>query len=961
MKKILGLTTSTLLIASSSMTAVSCSLGVNPYKLLSRRISDTTVYKDLITQPIVTWNSAINNSSSDGKVISKLQDTLITVDKHDNFEGALALKWKSSEDAKSWEFKLRKNIKWTAIENGKAVDKGAITAKDFFNTFRYVFNKNNRALTLDIWGSALANANKLIDFLNKLSNPTYNKDTKKPDDLYDPRFDRENAGEPKSNLLKKEMISSYYLDRAIMAFNIETNEQKAKEMALNTTMSTKNIEDKSFKEGKIISKGDSDYDIKYHLEKPTSYFETIISYLSFAPMPSISVQYIGDRHQKGSKFAGTLYAKPSEKQSGYETMWYSGPYIVDEYVSGRNLNLKRNEHYFNKQNVHINKMLFTYTNKGDPASSRYYFETGDISSFKVVPNDITGWSKYVGNKIDNPSFMGTNVVRTKPTTSWAFAFNYQSSGTSIYRNVRLDNQGNLIDGARTTRNKNEDAELNKTIALNSFRVMFRYLLDRSIFAKFHSSAIDGNKRLSSSLRNTYTSPFIATVESNASETTTSSSLSSGKNTDYLDFMAQNYYDIDKEVKEQDEKSIVGWLIKILEKKNLLEKTDIEKWNNKFGKVNNANGKKKSSLSPGNDTFFENDLLALLAFLEEDSTEDIKSTEKIYKEPDKVKFKNQDLAMQFINLIGKYDEIDESRPYPEQDQKLKFLNQKVKLIKQQVKEDMKKIGVNKQDPLTIPFLLNPGNSSTGGSSGYINYLIQAFKTFNFLVRKKGAEDTDSPFVIDPYTPGTAKEYGELAREGKSAIMEIGWSPDYADPTNYLYTVLYGGAFDYIMNMDKVFNKDTSGDFTIAESIKTEENHYKQLKKITEFLSKEVESVDKKESDKTKRFTSLAKLENYLNLSSALIIPTYVRESEFLPTVSFVDQLTISRFPIGSQPDRMVGVKLQNHIMQRDEFEQKLKTFNDEKQKGYQSLYPNEDGQYINNFKGKWNDEVDSKRT
>ncbi|SYV96515.1 Uncharacterised protein, partial [Mycoplasma putrefaciens] len=55
MKKILGLTTSTLLIASSSMTAVSCSLGVNPYKLLSRRISDTTVYKDLITQPIVTW------------------------------------------------------------------------------------------------------------------------------------------------------------------------------------------------------------------------------------------------------------------------------------------------------------------------------------------------------------------------------------------------------------------------------------------------------------------------------------------------------------------------------------------------------------------------------------------------------------------------------------------------------------------------------------------------------------------------------------------------------------------------------------------------------------------------------------------------------------------------------------------------------------------------------------------
>ncbi|SYV96509.1 Uncharacterised protein, partial [Mycoplasma putrefaciens] len=156
----------------------------------------------------------------------------------------------------------------------------------------------------------------------------------------------------------------------------------------------------------------------------------------------------------------------------------------------------------------------------------------------------------------------------------------------------------------------------------------------------------------------------------------------------------------------------------------------------------------------------------------------------------------------------------------------------------------------------------------------------------------------------------------------------------------------------MNMDKVFNKGSNGDFTETESIESDKEHYKQLKKATEFLSKEVENVDKNKSDKKDRYTELAKLENYLNLSSALIIPTYVRESEFLPTVSFVDQLTISRFPIGSQPDRMVGVKLQNHIMQRDEFNKKLNKFNEEKKTGYQSLYPNEDGQYINNFKGNW---------
>ncbi|SYV96510.1 Uncharacterised protein, partial [Mycoplasma putrefaciens] len=167
-------------------------------------------------------------------------------------------------------------------------------------------------------------------------------------------------------------------------------------------------------------------------------------------------------------------------------------------------------------------------------------------------------------------------------------------------------------------------------------------------------------------------------------------------------------------------------------------------------------------------------MALLAFLKDDDQKtSISKIDELYQDSSKVSFKNEDLANQFINLIGKYDQVDESKSYPEQENRLSFLHKKVELIKKQVSEDMKKVGVDISKPLTIPFLINPGNSSTGGSSGYKNYLIQAFKTFNFLVRKKNGSDMNSPFVIDPYEPGTAKEYGELVREGKSAIMEIGW--------------------------------------------------------------------------------------------------------------------------------------------------------------------------------------------
>ncbi|MBY7704976.1 hypothetical protein JIY74_32985 [Vibrio harveyi] len=53
MKKLLSLATCGMFLASSSATAVSCSLSFDPNKLLSRKLSDTTVFKDLIVSPIV--------------------------------------------------------------------------------------------------------------------------------------------------------------------------------------------------------------------------------------------------------------------------------------------------------------------------------------------------------------------------------------------------------------------------------------------------------------------------------------------------------------------------------------------------------------------------------------------------------------------------------------------------------------------------------------------------------------------------------------------------------------------------------------------------------------------------------------------------------------------------------------------------------------------------------------------
>ncbi|EOA07265.1 Oligopeptide ABC transporter, substrate-binding protein [Mycoplasma yeatsii 13926] len=971
MKKMLSLAACGMFLASSSTMAVSCSLSFNPEKLLTIKLSDTTVFKDLIVNPIVNWNSAINNNSFDSKIIAKLQDTLITVDKHDNFEGALALKWKHDKDFKQWDFKLRDNIRWSGLENGRTVDKGKITAKDFFNTFRYVFNRNNRALTLDIWTSALKNGRELVDFLDKISNPNYFPDLEdtKHHKLYNQIFDKESDKYKGKPSLEKEMRSSYYLDRAIMAYNMTLDEEKSSQMALNTGLSTEKLAKESFEKGRIISqskneKGKETYDISFHLNKPTSYFETIISYLSFAPMPDFSVEYltVDNDGEKASQFAGTSYSKAAGTKQGYETMWYSGPYVVDHYVSGRNLNLRRNENYFNKDNVHIHKILYSFSNKGDPASYRFFFQTGDISSFIVVPNDLAGWDTYVKN-VEDPRFKGTNIVKTKPTTTWGFAFNYQSQGTTILENIRLNREGSLVEGKRTTRNVKQDADLNKTIALKSFRVMFRYMLNRSIFAKFFSSAIDGNSPTSSSLRNTYTSPFIATYKEDKPEISPESNKDN--TVDYYDVMAKNYYDKSKTSKTQDKKTTTGWLIEVLKTnpkvKDLIKDDQLETWAKRFGSIEQENKTSKSALDPGKDTFFENDLLALSAFLKEDELSEKDDNFSLDQDPSKVKFKNDERAKKFIELIGKYDKVDPNKSYPDQDKNLNLLHQKVKLIKEQVKEDMNGLEINTNTPITVPFLMNPGNSSTGSATGYINFLTEALRTFNFLVRNRGNGDINSPFVIDVYTPSTSIEYSTLAKAGKSSIMEIGWSPDYADPTNYLYTVLYGGVFDYIMSLSKTFNKNSTGKLTPTKIIENDKQYYEQLRKSSQFLLNEIEKVDVTIPDHKKRFEELSKLENYLTLSSALIIPTFVKESESLPTVSYVDQLTISRFPLGTHPQRMVGVKIDEKIIQQHEFQERLKVYNEEKISGYQSLYPDANNQYLRGFKGDWNKEVDPKNS
>ncbi|AME14448.1 oligopeptide ABC transporter, substrate-binding component [Mycoplasma mycoides subsp. mycoides] len=1032
MKKVLGMTLLGSIIATAAASAVSCSVRISLDKILNRKNSNTKVLRELTNYSLANLNSATNNTSNDADIIANLQDVLLTVNRHDHYEGALAEYWDHNSNKYYWKFRLRKNAYWTKIENGKQVKGDLITGLDIFNTFRYVLNKNNLALTTEHFLTNFKHAPQLMDFINKLSDPTYDKSNgqAKAHSLYDSRFNKDLPGDLRTN----ELSSSYWIDRAILAFNIKPdNEQEAKNLALNASMSTKDLVKKSFAEGKIVNDGKSStnddksqdgldqsiFDIGFYLSKKISYFESVISYLAFAPIPEIALFYANDKDQVSNIYAGTNYGKPLGKKSGYNGLWYSGPYVIEDYFPGSNLNLTRNEFYYNKENVYIEKINYSYVNKADAATRRFLFETGDVSSTKINANDLAGWQKYVGKDEENPVFSGTNVLKQKPTTTWAFGFNFHTEGTQIYDNIQLNSEGSLVEtGKKRTRTPEEDSILNRALALKSVRILARYALNRSLYAKFYSEARDGVDRpTSTQLRNTFTSKYVSTFEDKSHQVLDKDLKETVA--DYADFLAKDYYDIRKyddnnnpknnsssssststtrsrrdvsstssSASNAEEKSWSDWIIDVLKEKQLHKPENIKNWGNRFGKVNDSkhpNSKTKVSVyNEGNDAFLENDLLAFTAFLEEDQLQPINGGSgngkgnglfNLNRDPKTVKFKNESLAKEFANLIGVYDKgynpkIDTKK----QDSVLQNLYKKINLLKRQVKEDLEKIaGIkNYNKPITIPFLLNP----TGADDFKIK-VAQFFGSFNYLVRKHDSNDIDSPIVFDIDKPIDFSNYLKELRAGKYGLAAFGWSPDYDDPTNYLATLKYDGVYEHIQSWTKVFNKSKLTSSNGANGQKREkdiklelkdndktvtkevlEKAYSDLKNILQHFTNELTYIDENEADIYKRYTQLAKLENYYTLSSAIIIPTHTHLADTLPSISYVDEFSKPTWPTGSHAKRYVGVRIFYKIVTKEDFAKQQKEYEQEKTSGYKSLNPmkfdDKTGKniYFDHFKGDW---------
>lgn len=115
---------------------------------------------------------------------------------------------------------------------------------------------------------------------------------------------------------------------------------------------------------KLGVKALDDYTLEIKLAKPTPYFENLLAFGSYVAQPKGAYEAYGDDYATSS-----------------DTMWYSGAYYVTEYDPDYTIELKKNELYFNSDNVEVENL--EYRLNADDTSRLNAFLNGEADYAEI--------------------------------------------------------------------------------------------------------------------------------------------------------------------------------------------------------------------------------------------------------------------------------------------------------------------------------------------------------------------------------------------------------------------------------------------------------------------------------------------------------------------------------------------------------------------------------------------------
>lgn len=123
--------------------------------------------------------------------------------------------------------------------------------------------------------------------------------------------------------------------------------------------------------GTVGVKAVDDYTVEYTLTQPANYFETMFGYSVFAPLNRAYYESLGGKFGFANNDSGTY-------GTSKDTVAYCGPYIISSMVANNTIVFEKNDSYWNKDNINLDKITWIYIDTQTATDSYDKFKQGVI-------------------------------------------------------------------------------------------------------------------------------------------------------------------------------------------------------------------------------------------------------------------------------------------------------------------------------------------------------------------------------------------------------------------------------------------------------------------------------------------------------------------------------------------------------------------------------------------------------
>ncbi|WP_288203219.1 peptide ABC transporter substrate-binding protein [uncultured Streptococcus sp.] len=211
-----------------------------------------------------------------------------------------------------------------------------------------------------------------------------------------------------------------------------------------------------------------DYTLEYTLNQPEPYWNSKMAYSIFWPL-----------NEEFEKSKGDDFAKATDPTS----LLYNGPFLLKGLTAKSSIEFVKNENYWDKENVHLDKVTLAFYDGSDQESLERNFTSGAYSYARLFPTS-SNYSKVAETYKDN--------------------IYYTPAGPGITGlGVNIDRQSYKYT-AKTT--DEEKTSTKKSLLNKDFRQALNFAVDRTAY----SAQINGKEGAPLAVRNLFVKPdFVA--------------------------------------------------------------------------------------------------------------------------------------------------------------------------------------------------------------------------------------------------------------------------------------------------------------------------------------------------------------------------------------------------------------------------------------------------------------------